>query len=777
MATLMWLMLMFLVVVLMALIAWPGTKGRRTPRDRDDPLAIAERRFARGDITREEFDEIRRTLAKWAAARDRGGSAMTGPQHEHEHAAGHAHGQAGHGHAMSGHKNGTSGHEHAAGGRSGAAMQVDHHRMMIADFRRRFVVCLVLTIPILFLSPMIRMWLGLRGPAFPGDRYVLFVLSSGVYFYGGWPFLVGAVADIRRRAPAMMTLIAVAITTAYAYSIAVTFGLPGGPFYWELATLIDIMLLGHWIEMRSVLGASRALEELAKLMPDVAHLLQSDGSTVDVPADQLAQGDRILVKPGERVPADGKVADGRSSVDESMLTGESLPAEKQAGDPVIAAAINGDGALVVAVDKSGRETYLSQVMTLVEEAQASRSHTQDLANRAAGWLTYAALGAGALTFVVWLALGHAFVFALARAVTVMVIACPHALGLAVPLVVAASTALGAGAGLLIRNRAQFERTREVNAVVFDKTGTLTKGEFGVRAVAGVGGVVAGEVLRLVASVEQYSEHPIARGILASVRERGLALAQASDFEAVAGRGVRAKVEGRDLLVASPAHLAEAGIPVPPEIAEILATPGTTAAVLVEGTQVIGAITLADVIRDESREAIRRLREMGIRPMMLTGDRKAVADHVAKELGLDDAFAEVMPKDKARIIEDIRRRGLVVAMAGDGVNDAPALAAADVGIAIGAGTDVAIQTADIILVRSDPRDVGNAIVLSRKTYRKMVQNLWYAAGYNIVAIPLAAGVLAREGILLSPAVGAILMSLSTIVVAVNARLLSLGQAKR
>jgi len=648
------------------------------------------------------------------------------------------------------------------------------HVQMVDDFRRRFWISLALTAPALATSEMLQHLLGLRGTlAFPGDRYVEFAFASAIYVYGGRPFLTGLVDELRQRLPGMMTLVALAITVAYAYSTLVVFGLPGNVFFWETATLIDIMLLGHWIEMRSVLGASRALEQLVRLLPAEAHRLRGDGSLEEVPLDVLRPGDRVLVKPGEKIPMDGLVVQGRTSVNQAMLTGESQPVEKGNGDQVIGGAVNGEGAITVAVKRTGAETYLSQVVELVRRAQETRSRTQDLADRAALWLTLVAIGGGTVTLVAWLAVGREFSFALERMVTVMVITCPHALGLAVPLVVAVSTSLSARSGLLIRDRSAFERAREVAAVVFDKTGTLTEGRFGVTDVVALEGRDERDVLRLGAALESRSEHPIAAGIVQAATERGVTYPVPDDFAAIAGKGAQGTVGGVKVKVVSPGFLTAHGLAVADSRVTRLADQGKTVVYVLADGKVVGAIALADIIRPESREALDRLKAMGIKPIMLTGDSSAVARWVAGELGFDEYFAEVLPDQKAATINDVKRRGLTVAMVGDGVNDAPALVAADVGIAIGAGTDVAIESADIVLVRSDPRDVPVIVGLARATYRKMVQNLWWATGYNAVAIPLAAGVLARAGILLSPALGAVLMSVSTVVVALNAQLLGRG----
>lgn len=650
-----------------------------------------------------------------------------------------------------------------------------HHAHMVADFKRRFCVSLILTAPVLALAPMIQTWLGLRQALdFPGDSYVQFVFASVLFFYGGWPFLAGIVNELRKKQPGMMTLIALAIIVAYSYSSVVAFGLPGKVFFWELATLIDIMLLGHWIEMKSVMGASAALENLVKLMPADAHVLNDDGSTRDIPVADLKHGNRVLVKPGEKVPTDGVVTDGRTSINESMLTGESMPVEKGEGDEVIGGSINGESAITVEVRKTGDETYLAQVIEMVRQAQHSRSRTQDLANRAALWLTMIAITAGSLTLTVWLAVGQEFAFALERTVTVMVITCPHALGLAVPLVVAVSTALSARHGLLIRDRSAFERARGINAIVFDKTGTLTEGRFGVTDVVLLDDLAEQELLTIAASLESQSEHPIAAGIVRYAQDQGLSYPAPKEFSAIPGKGAQATVDGLSVKVVSPGYLKDQGLSVNDDRVTRVAQEGKTVVYVIANERLVGAIALADIIRPESRQAIQRLKEMGISVMMLTGDATAVAKWVARELDLDEYFAEVLPDQKAEKIKELQGRGLTVAMTGDGVNDAPALTQADVGIAIGTGTDVAVESADIVLVRSDPRDVTAIVELARATYRKMVQNLWWATGYNAFAIPLAAGVFYRAGIVLSPAAGAVLMSLSTVIVAINARLLRVNR---
>jgi len=646
---------------------------------------------------------------------------------------------------------------------------------MVTDFRRRFWVSLALTVPVLVLAPMIQGWLGVRETlAFPGDAFVQFGIATVIYVYGGWPFLTGMIDELRQHRPGMMTLVALAISVAYGYSALVVFGLRGTVFFWETATLIDLMLLGHWIEMRSVMGASAALEKLVALMPADAHRVADDGSVEDVAVSDLAAGDHVLVKPGEKFPADGRLVEGRTTVNQAALTGESTPVEKGEGDEVIGGAVNGESAVTVAVDKTGDDSYLAQVVDMVRRAQESRSRTQDLADRAALWLTLIALGAGTVTLAAWLLVGrHPFDFALERMVTVMVITCPHALGLAIPLVVAVSTSLSAQRGLLIRNRSAFERARALDAIVFDKTGTLTEGRFGVRDVVTLADRDETSVLRLAAAVESRSEHPIAAGIVRAADEREIAYPKPENFEAIPGKGARARVDGQAVAVVSPGYLQEHDLAVDDERLATLRERGDTVVYVLVGGQPAGAVALADIVREESREAIARMKDMGIEVMMLTGDAEPVARAVAEELGLDDYFAEVLPDQKASKIEEVRRRGRTVAMVGDGVNDAPALAEADIGIAIGAGTDVAVESADIVLVRSDPRDAVAIVALARATYRKMVQNLWWATGYNVVAIPLAAGVLAWAGILLSPAIGAVLMSVSTVVVAVNARMLGAG----
>jgi Cu2+-exporting ATPase len=662
-------------------------------------------------------------------------------------------------------------HEHAQGREEQGQGHHDHsqhHRGMIADFRRRFWVTLVLTLPILVLSPTLQGWLGFSVTV-PFQMPILLALATAVYLYGGWPFLTGLVGEISERRPGMMTLIGVAITVAWAYSAAVVVVIEGKVFFWELATLILVMLAGHWIEMRSVMGASRALEKLAELMPAEARRVDADGEATMVAVSELQSGDRILVRPGETVPADGVVQEGASELDRSMVTGETKPEEVAAGGAVIAGVVNGSGALTIEVGKTGADSYLSQVMRMVQEAQQSRSRSQNLADRAAFWLTVIALTVGTLTLAVWLLFGQELQYALERAVTVMVITCPHALGLAVPLVVAVSTGLAASSGLLIRDRAAFEQARRLDTVVFDKTGTLTEGRFAVSEVIALQGD-AEEVLRLAAAVERGSEHPIARGIEQRAADEGIAIPEAGSFEALSGRGARARVEEADVDILSPGGLDATGLSVDEDRVARALDDGKTVVFVVRNGEAIGAIALDDVIRDSAYAAVKRLKADGIRCVLLTGDNHKVARRVADALGMDEVRAEVLPEEKARVVREIREQAGVVAMVGDGINDAPALAEADIGIAIGAGTDVAIEAADVILVRDDPADVPNVIALAKTVYRKMLQNLAWATGYNVIAIPLAAGVAVSWGLVLSPAAGAVLMSLSTVIVAVNARLM-------
>ncbi len=648
-----------------------------------------------------------------------------------------------------------------------------HAGHTVAMFRDRFWISLLLTIPTLVWGHMLQRAISFSPPHFPGSEWIPAVFGTAVFIYGGTPFIKGGLSELRDRSPGMMTLIALAIGVAFLFSAAVTLGFPGMPLWEELATLVTIMLLGHWIEMRSINQAQGALKELAKLLPNVATRVEGD-RTEEVPVDQLREGDIVLIRPGTRVPADGITNEGTSSVDESMLTGESSPVGKKPGDKVIAGTVNASGALRVEVTGTGERTALAGIVRLVEQAQSSRSRAQAVADRAAFILTIVALVTGFITLVVWLLLlpGNP-AFAIERMVTVLVIACPHALGLAVPLVIAISTTLGAQAGLLVRDRRGLEEARNLNSIVFDKTGTLTLGQHRVVDLTTVDGVTPEEALRLAAAVEMDSEHPIARAIVKSAEERGLRIPAPSDFEYLQGRGVHATVEGRRLATGGPNLLSALKLELDPRLKEFVdraSTRGQTTVFLIDGQRVIGAFAVADAVRPESKEAIARLHQSGIEVVMITGDAKPVADAVAKELGIDTVFAQVLPDEKAKRIEELQALGKKVGMVGDGVNDAPALVTADVGIAIGAGTEVAVEAGDIVLVRSDPRDVPRIVALSRASYRKMIQNLWWAAGYNIVAIPLAAGILASRGIILSPAIGAVLMSASTVIVAINAQLL-------
>ncbi|WP_290722149.1 MULTISPECIES: heavy metal translocating P-type ATPase [Exiguobacterium] len=652
-------------------------------------------------------------------------------------------------------------------------MSASHHEHegMIGDFKKRFLVSLMLTIPILLLSKMIQEWSGIN-ISFPYDDVVLLLLSTIVYFYGGWPFLKGSLDEMKQKNPGMMMLIALAISVAYFYSVGIILGLgEGHDFFWELATLIDIMLLGHWIEMKSIMGASNALQELVKLLPSIAHRID-DEKIEDIAVSELQTGDVILIKPGEQVPVDGKIIKGATTVDESMLTGESLPIEKKMDDHVIAGSINQEGSLTVETKNTGEGTYLSKVIELVSEAQTSKSKTQNLANRAAKILFYVAVFAGVLTFIIWLALGYPLSIAIERMVTVMVISCPHALGLAAPLVVSVSTALSAKKGLLIRNRTQFEEARKLDAIIFDKTGTLTQGNFGVTDLMPVDEISSNELLRLAAGVERSSQHPLAKGVVKRAEELQLSLPSIEDFMSITGVGLEGKVEGTLIRVVSPRYIRQEKITVDELAFEKLSEEGKTVIFVLKNKQLLGMIALADLVREEAKETVTALKNKGINSIMLTGDNKKVAHWVAKQLGIDEVHAEVLPDDKSRQVKNIQLEGRKVAMVGDGINDAPALAQADVGIAIGSGTDVAVETADIVLVRSNPKDVLSILELSRSTYNKMIQNLWWAAGYNVITIPLAAGVLAPYGVILSPAIGAVLMSLSTVIVAVNARTLKI-----
>jgi Cu2+-exporting ATPase len=642
----------------------------------------------------------------------------------------------------------------------------DHHAMMIADFKKRFYVVLLLTIPVMLLSMQIQQWLHLD-ISFTGSSYLLFALASVVFVYGGWPFLTGWLSELKAKNPGMMTLIGFAITVAYIYSAATVFGLKGMDFFWELTTLILIMLLGHWIEMRSVAGASRELELLVQLMPAEAHLIDGKNTT-EVKTDTLKTGDLILIKPGEKIPADGMIEDGESYLNESMLTGESTPVQKSKGQEVIAGSVNGNGSLQVKVTHSGEDSYLSKVITLVKNAQDAKSNTQLLADKAAKWLTIIALIAGIGTFVFWLADGKDLAFAMERMVTVIVICCPHALGLAVPLVVAKSTSLSAQHGLLIKNRTAFENSRKITTIVFDKTGTLTVGKFEVSKIVSLQKELnEKELIRLASSLEQNSEHPIATGILQKVKDLKVTIPKAENFKAITGQGVEAMVEGKKIMVVSPGYLKENKLTVPDGFT---ADDTETVVFVIIGKELAGYIALSDEVRPESGEAIKTLKQENIKSILLTGDNSKVAASVSKTLGMDSFIAEVLPHQKLEKIKELQSKGEFVAMTGDGVNDAPALAQADIGIAVGSGSDIAAETAGIVLVNSNPKDIVSLILFGKATYRKMIQNLAWATGYNVIALPLAAGVLYNQGIVLSPAAGAVLMTVSTVVVAINASLL-------
>lgn len=635
------------------------------------------------------------------------------------------------------------------------------------DFLKRFWICLILTVPVLALSHMIQQWFGFHF-AFSGDKYVLLFLGSVIYFYGGMPFFKGMVSEIKHSAMGMMTLVAIAISVAYLYSVAVVFGLEGMDFFWELATLIDIMLLGHWIEMRSTMAASNALQSLVALLPSTVHV-ERNGTVTDVDVKELRKDDIAIIKPGEKIPADGIIIEGSSYINESVLTGESLPVKKEAGAKVIAGALNGDGSLKVKVTGTGADSYLSKVIKLVQSAQSAKSNTQNLADRVAKWLTIISIVVGVATFIVWY-INHDLAFALERMVTVMVTSCPHALGVAIPLVVAISTTASATHGLLIRNRTAFENARKLTTIIFDKTGTLTKGSHEVQKVITAGNYSNDEILQYVSAVQQQSEHYIARGIIKSLKEKKLELWKAEDFKYMQGIGVTGSVNGKKIIAAGPNYFNDQKQQLPEIPKEIDQTTETVTYVLIDN-QLAGFISLADTIRETSAEAIAQLKAMNIKSYLLTGDNDKIASAVSKKLNMDGYFANVLPHQKQDKLKEFQARGEIVAMTGDGVNDAPALAQADVGIAVGSGTDVAAETADIILVNNDPKDVVQMIEFGRKTYRKMIQNLAWAVGYNVLAIPLAAGIL-YPNFMLSPAMGAVLMSLSTVIVAFNARLLKL-----
>ncbi len=670
--------------------------------------------------------------------------------------------------------------DHGSGGHSGhdgnAPMGMaghDHHKMMVADFRKRFWVSTIITIPILFFSPMIQDFFG-YDYLLPGNPYFLFALSSFVYFWGAWPFLKGFYGEMKTKGAGMMTLISMAISVAYFYSTATVFGLKGEDFFWELSTLIVIMLLGHWLEMKSVLGASKALQLLVSMLPSEAHKVVGD-TIEDVKLDDLIKDDIILIKPGEKIPADGIITEGSSYLNESMLTGESKPVKKELDDKVIGGSINGNSTLRVRVKHTGKDSYLSKVIKMVDEAQRTKSKMQNLSDRAAKWLTYIALIIGFGTLAVWLILGFPFVYALERMVTVMVIACPHALGLAIPLVVAISTAVSAQNGLLIRNRTAFEESRKISSLLFDKTGTLTKGDFGVTRIESVNKKFQSEeILRLASALEQSSEHPIAVGIIKKVKADNVAIPKPEKFNAITGKGVEADVEGKKVKVVSPGYLRDEKITIPEDAYSDAAE--TVVFVLIDG-KLAGYIALSDEIRPESAEAIKTFKKNNIKVYMATGDNEKTAKAVSDKLGLDGYYAEVLPHQKVEIVKELQGKGEFVAMTGDGVNDAPALAQANVGIAVGSGSDIAAETADIILVNSNPKDIANLILFGKATYSKMIQNLIWATGYNVVAIPLAAGVFYTSGFVLGPAIAAVFMSLSTIIVAINAQLLKRKLGKK
>ena len=645
----------------------------------------------------------------------------------------------------------------------------DHHAHMVTDFRNKFFIILIFTIPIVLLSPMIQNFIGVDWQ-FTGDSYIVAALATFVYFYGGWPFIKGAYDELKNKEPGMMTLIAMAISVAYFYSMAVVFGFNGEEIFWELATLVLIMLLGHWIEMRAINNASKALESLASLMPDTANRITENGETEEVQIDDIKAGDLLLVKPGEKMPLDGKIVKGKSQVDESMLTGESVPVGKSVDDEVIGGSINREGSLTIEVEKLMNESYLTQVIDMVRESQRTKSKTQDVTNKAAKWLFYIALAAGIITFIVWISIGATIDTAIMRLVTVLVIACPHALGLAAPLVISVSTSLAAKHGLLIRKRPQFEKARKINAVIFDKTGTLTEGKFGVTDIQTFNNIDENILLSYAATIENESEHPIARGILNEAKLKELELLEMSNFNSITGVGIEGTIDDKQVKVVSPGYVRKQKIDFDDKNFNKWSQQGKTVVFLLVNEELAGAIALADKIKESSKQTIEQLHKRNIKAIMLTGDNQKVANYVAEQIRIDEVYAEVMPNEKADKVTEIQERGLVVAMTGDGINDAPALTKADVGIAVGAGTDIAMDSADIVLVDSNPKDILAIFSLSKRTYNKLVQNLIWATGYNVIALPLAAGVLAPWGIILSPAVGAILMSLSTIIVAINAQLL-------
>ncbi|MGJ9460477.1 copper-translocating P-type ATPase [Oceanobacillus sp. CF4.6] len=686
------------------------------------------------------------------------GGDVNHPPNQHEHS------------SHEGHENNNEHEHHHHGGHGHGSSHAGHHEHMIEDFKKRFWVSLVLAIPISYLSEMIQMLFGYE-VNFTGDTLLLFLLSTIVFFYGGKPFLLGAWDELKARTPGMMMLISLAIVTAYVYSTLTAFFIEGSDFFFELATLIVIMLLGHWIEMKSIMGASKALEELIKLMPKEAHKLDASGNIVEVSVEELLPGDQILVKSGEKIPLDGEIFEGESTVDESMLTGESVPVEKGPGMEAIGGAVNGEGVLKIKVSKTGNDTYLAQVIQLVSDAEKTKSKAQGFADIAAKWLFYVAIVTGAITLAYWAITGD-FEFALERMVTVLIIACPHALGLAGPLVTSRSTSIAAKKGLLIRNRTPFESAWKVDRVVFDKTGTLTEGNFGVTDVHPSNGVNEEELLKLAYSVETQSDHPIAKGIVKEGKERNIDSYHVTDYRNLTGKGLTANVNDSEIAVISPGAMRAKKISFEEKTYEKLAQQGKTVVFVLKDNVLQGMIALADIIRESSYTVIKELNERGIETVMMTGDNSRVANYVGEKLRISKVIAEVLPHEKSNNVKELKQGGKKVAMIGDGINDAPALAEADLGIAIGAGTDVAIETADVVLVNSNPVDILNIIKLSKASRRKMVQNLGWAAGYNIVAIPLAAGVLYNIGIVITPAIGAVVMSLSTIVCAINAQLLKI-----
>lgn len=664
------------------------------------------------------------------------------------------------------HKKNSRDHSHHSG--HSDSDHSGHHEHMVQDFKKRFWISLILAIPISFLSEMVQMIFNYE-ITFTGNQILLFALSTVLFFYGGKPFIIGAWDEIKSKAPGMMLLVFLAIAAAYIYSTMTTFFIEGADFFFESATLIPIMLLGHWIEMRSVMGASKALEELIKLMPKEANKIDEQGNTKKVSVEELQPGDNILVKSGEKVPLDGEIYEGKSSIDESMLTGESVPVEKGPGEEVIGGSINGEGVLKIKVSKTGEDTYLSQVIQLVKDSESSKSRAQGLADIASKWLFYAAIVVGLITLIFWWTTGEVE-FAVERMVTVFIIACPHALGLAIPLVTSRSTSLAAQRGLLIRNRIPFETAYKVDRVVFDKTGTLTEGNFGVTDILPSEGVTEDELFHLAYTVETQSNHPIAKGITNEGEKRGLKPKEVKDYQNLTGKGLEATVEDAVISVLSPGGIKEKNIAYDEDVYEKLAQEGKTVVFVLKEDKLMGIIALADIIRESSYQVIEKLNNKNIETIMISGDNNRVANYVGKELGLTQVIAEVLPDQKSDKIKELRKNGSKVMMVGDGINDAPALAEADLGIAIGAGTDVAIETADVILVDSDPSDILKVIHLSKSSYRKMIQNLVWASVYNIVALPLAAGLFYNQGILIPPAIGAVAMSLSTIICAINAYLL-------